>query len=95
MKLFFSPTPISSELPGFIPQGKNTLYLHYVEYGTGPGELLDVTIHDSIGRYVPVNIRDIDDLIVALNKVREMAKVSAVEPDRLAELTNPEIFTVI
>ena len=47
-------------------------YWQYVEYGTGPGGLEEIAIHDTVGRYIPIDVEAINDLIQALHRVKQI-----------------------
>lgn len=76
MKLYFAPatSPANDEyydLDGsFRVAGNN--YWMYLEYGTNPGGLDEVAIHDGCDRFVPVHIDHIGELIEALHRVQDM-----------------------
>lgn len=95
MKLFFSPVDVNSELGGFITSTPNVLYQHYVEYGSGPGGLLDFTIADAVGRFVPISISDIDALIVSLNEVRDIATQYHLSKAIEEQITNPDTHSFL
>ena len=81
MKTYFSPcTPdCADELSnqGVFSVGDNYFY-NYVEFGTNPGGLDEVSIVDGCGRYMPVCIDDIPDLVAALQDAYATAQEIAL-----------------
>jgi len=47
-------------------------YWQYIEYGTNPGGLEEFAIYDTVGRFIPIDIEAINDLIQALYRVKEL-----------------------
>lgn len=81
MKTYFSPcTPDDAEELGiegtFTTGGKH--FYNYVEFGTNPGGIEEVSIVDGCGRYVPVCIDDVPDLIAALQDAYTTAQEIAL-----------------
>lgn len=77
MKTFFSPCSTDDvaefgDSGTFVSNGVH--YFNFVEYGTNPGGLEEVAIVDGCGRYVPVCIDDLPDLIAALTDAYRMAQ---------------------
>lgn len=95
MKLFFAPVSVDSGLGGFITNKPKVLYQHFIEYGSGPGETLDFTISDAVGRSVPISITDIDALIVALNEVRCIAENIVLAQGLHEAVTNPDTYQTL
>lgn len=53
----------------FGPDEYGNFYYNCVEYGTNPGGLEEVTIHDTCNRYMPIAIESIPELIKCLEYV--------------------------
>lgn len=87
MKTFFSKCSDAdlSEFGGsgaFVSNDK--YFFNYVEFGTNPGGLEEVAIVDGCGRYVPICIDDIPDLISALTDAYTMSQ-ELVLAEKLAQ----------
>ncbi|CAB5218739.1 hypothetical protein UFOVP218_106 [uncultured Caudovirales phage] len=54
------------------PDDSGDYYYQYVEYGTNPGEFDEFAIADGCGRMVPISIESIDELISALQAIKEV-----------------------
>jgi hypothetical protein len=52
----------------FGPDADGNFYYNYVEYGTNPGGTEEVAIVDGCGRYVPIAVENIPELIAALTE---------------------------
>lgn len=52
----------------FGPDASGNFYYNFVEYGTNPGGTDEVAIVDSCGRYVPIAVENIPELIAALTE---------------------------
>lgn len=50
----------------FGPDDNGEFYYNYVEYGTNPGGLDEVAIHDGCDRYMPIAMENVPELIRAL-----------------------------
>jgi hypothetical protein len=57
----------------FGPDSDGNFYYNYVEFGTNPGGTDEVAIHDGCGRYMPIAVDNIPELIAALT---EIARIS-------------------
>jgi sarcosine oxidase delta subunit len=57
----------------FGPDVNGNFYYNYLEFGTNPGGVEEVAIHDGCGRYMPISVDSIPDLIAALT---EIARIS-------------------
>jgi hypothetical protein len=53
----------------FGPDADGNFYYNYVEFGTNPGGVDEVAIVDGCGRYMPISVDNIPDLIAALTQV--------------------------
>lgn len=69
MKTFFSEAP---DQDGSFQAFDKSFY-NYVEFGTNPGGLDEVSIVDGCGRYVPICMDDVPDLIAALQDAYRMS----------------------
>jgi len=76
MKIYFAQNKPESEFfetdGSFFHPETGVYYWFYVEFGTNPGGLDEVTIADGCERSIPVSLDHIDDLIEALNRVKEL-----------------------
>lgn len=54
------------------PDENGNFYYNTVEYGTNPGALEEVAIHDGCGRYMPISVDHIPDLIQALEHLYDI-----------------------
>lgn len=70
MKTYFSESP---DQDGAFQAFDKSFY-NYVEFGTNPGGLDEVAIVDGCGRYIPVCIEDVPDLIAALQDAYRMSQ---------------------
>jgi hypothetical protein len=57
----------------FGPDVNGNFYYNYLEFGTNPGGVEEVAIHDGCGRYMPIAVDSIPDLVAALT---EIARIS-------------------
>jgi hypothetical protein len=57
----------------FGPDADGNFYYNYVEFGTNPGGTDEVAITDGCGRYMPIAVDNIPELIAALT---EIARIS-------------------
>jgi hypothetical protein len=57
----------------FGPDKSGNFYYNYVEFGTNPGGVDEVAITDGCGRYVPIAIENIPELIAALTEVARIS----------------------
>lgn len=57
----------------FGPDTGGNFYYNYVEFGTNPGGVDEVAIHDGCGRYMPIAVNNIPDLIAALTEVARIS----------------------
>ena len=82
MKFYFSPT--SEGEIGFQPPNGTTQYDYRVDYGHNGTD--DVVLHDTLGRWVPLHISALHNLMEVLAYVsRQQTRIAAV-----AELQNPD-----
>jgi hypothetical protein len=51
---------------------RNEYFWFYLEYGTNPGGLDEVSITDGCNRIMPISIEHVGELIDALERVREL-----------------------
>lgn len=58
----------------FGPDDYDNYFYNTVEFGTNPGGLDEVTIHDTCGRYMPISIEAIPELVMALQECYRIAK---------------------
>jgi hypothetical protein len=78
MKINFAQVPANDvDMFGddglFGPDANGNFYYNYLEFGTNPGGVDEVTITDGCGRYMPIAVDNIPDLIAALT---EIARIS-------------------
>jgi hypothetical protein len=57
----------------FGPDQNGNFYYNYLEFGTNPGGVDEVAITDGCGRYMPIAVNNIPDLIAALIEVARMS----------------------
>jgi hypothetical protein len=57
----------------FGPDASGNFYYNYVEFGTNPGGTDEVAITDGCGRYMPIAVDNIPDLIAALTEVARIS----------------------
>jgi hypothetical protein len=57
----------------FGPDADGNFYYNYVEFGTNPGGTDEVAITDGCGRYMPIAVDNIPDLIAALEEVARIS----------------------
>lgn len=67
---------------------------HVVEYGSNAGGTDEFVITDSIGRYVPINIDNLDTLIDILTDLRDTIDAVLDAEDFCAEVTDAENATI-
>ena len=58
----------------FGPDDYDNYFYNAVEFGTNPGGLDEVTIHDTCGRYMPISVETIPELVMALQECYRIAK---------------------
>jgi hypothetical protein len=83
----------------FGPDSSGNFYYNYVEFGTNPGGVDEVAIVDGCGRYMPIAVDNIPDLIAALTEVARFSDKltlarqleSYVESDSEAYVENDQI----
>lgn len=85
MKTYFSEAP---DQDGSF-QAFDTSFYNYVEFGTNPGGLDEVAIVDGCGRYVPICIDDVPDLIAALQDAYRMSQELDLASKLVVYATNP------
>ena len=78
MKINFAQVPASDvDMFGddnlFGPDASGNFYYNYVEFGTNPGGTDEVAITDGCGRYMPIAVDNIPDLIAALTEVARIS----------------------
>lgn len=78
MKINFAQVPASDvDMFGddnlFGPDAEGNFYYNYVEFGTNPGGIDEVAITDGCGRYMPIAIDSIPELIAALEGAYKLA----------------------
>jgi hypothetical protein len=75
----------------FGPDDYGNYFYNTVEFGTNPGGLDEVTIHDTCERYMPISIEAIPELVMALQECYRIAqhlkKAEEVQEAVLAEDT--------
>jgi hypothetical protein len=69
MKTYFS---LASDQDGAF-QVLDKHFYNFVEFGTNPGGLDEVAIVDGCGRYIPICMNDVPDLIAALQDAYHIA----------------------
>ena len=57
----------------FGPDKSGNFYYNYVEFGTNPGGVDEVALTDGCGRYMPIAVDNIPDLIAALTEVARIS----------------------
>ena len=57
----------------FGPDKSGNFYYNYVEFGTNPGGVDEVAITDGCGRYMPIAVENIPELIAALTEVARIS----------------------
>jgi hypothetical protein len=65
-----------------------------VEYGSNAGGTDEFVISDSIGRYVPIGVDQLDTLINILTDLRDTVEEMADAEDFCAEVLNAENATI-
>jgi len=78
MKINFAQVPHSDvDMFGddnlFGPDHSGNFYYNYVEFGTNPGGTDEIAITDGCGRYMPIAVDNIPDLIAALTEVARIS----------------------
>lgn len=78
MKINFAQVPAADvDMFGddnlFGPDADGNFYYNYVEFGTNPGGVDEVAITDGCGRYMPIAVNNIPDLIAALTEVARLS----------------------
>ena len=58
----------------FGPDDYDNYFYNSVEFGTNPGGLDEVTIHDTCGRLMPISVDSIPDLVTALQECYRIAQ---------------------
>ncbi len=76
MKIYFNPVP-QADVDHFGEDGlfeteSGNFFYNYVEYGTNPGGTEEFTIHDGCGRYIPLTVESIAELVEVLERVQRM-----------------------
>ncbi len=74
--------------------GEVKYFEHVVEYGSNPGGTDEFVITDSIGRYVPINIDNLDTLIDILTDLRDTIDAVLDAETFCAEVTDAENATI-
>ena len=69
-------------------------FVHVVEYGSNAGGTDEFIISDSIGRYVPISIDDLDTLIGILTDLRDTVDAVVDAENFCAEVTDAENATI-
>jgi hypothetical protein len=57
----------------FGPDASGNFYYNYVEFGTNPGGTDEVALVDGCGRYMPIAVDNIPDLVAALIEVARIS----------------------
>jgi hypothetical protein len=57
----------------FGPDVNGNFYYNYLEFGTNPGGVEEVAITDGCGRFMPISVNNIPDLIAALSEVARIS----------------------
>ena len=78
MKINFAQVPAQDvdtfgESGLFGPDRGGNFYYNYLEFGTNPGGTDEVSITDGCGRYMPIAVDNIPDLIAALTEVARIS----------------------
>ena len=74
--------------------GEVKYFVHVVEYGSNAGGTDEFIISDSIGRYVPISIDDLDTLIDILTDLRDTVDAVVEAENFCAEVTDAENATI-
>ena len=74
--------------------GEVKYFVHVVEYGSNAGGTDEFIISDSIGRYVPISIDDLDTLIHILTDLRDTVDAVVDAENFCAEVTDAENATI-
>jgi hypothetical protein len=78
----------------FGPDTDGNFYYNFVEFGTNPGGMDEVAIHDTCDRYMPIAVENIPDLIKALSEVYKIStNINRVE--RIKEFVESDKETYI
>lgn len=76
MKIYFGLNDKNDEWfedsGSFLCDADNQYYYNYVEFGTNPGGMDEVAIHDGCERMIPIALEHLDQLIEALTRVKEL-----------------------
>ena len=76
MKIYFGKNDRNDEWfeadGSFLCNADNEYYYNYVEFGTNPGGVDEVAIYDGCDRMIPIALEHLNDLIEALNRVKEL-----------------------
>lgn len=68
----------------------NTKHYYFtLEYGTNPGGMEEVAIHDGCNRYMPIAIDNIPEMIAAFQEIYSIAKELKLA-ERIADLANSD-----
>jgi hypothetical protein len=79
----------------FGPDDYGNYFYNAVEFGTNPGGLDEVTIHDTCNRYMPISIESIPELVMALQECYRIAKhLKAAEEVQEAVLAEDTVGVV-
>ncbi len=76
MKIYFNEVP-QADVDHFGEDGlfeteSGNFFYNYVEYGTNPGGTDEFAIHDGCGRYIPLTVESIAELVEVLERVQRM-----------------------
>lgn len=72
-----------------------TKYFYFTaEYGTNPGGMDEVAIHDGCNRYMPIAVDNIPDMIKALQELHSIAKEIELN-DKIRDLVTSDIVASI
>jgi hypothetical protein len=74
---------------GTFKVGDNYFY-NFVEFGSNPGGVDEFAIADGCGRYVPVSVEDIDNLITILMDIKSLKDEQAYQEKHAAYINDPK-----
>jgi hypothetical protein len=77
MRIYFAEANLSDDEFEYHLEGafryQGEYFWNYVEFGTNSAGVDEFVIHDGCGRLMPICVDKIDDLIEALNRVKEIS----------------------
>ncbi len=73
-------------------QVNEDFYSYCVEFGTNPGGTEEVTISDDIGRYIPVDIASLPELVRVLSNVIALSHALESVNAMVEDINNPHLI---